>query len=113
MSAHPYLVAGRDRFDTDFNAAMKGRGITKVGGEAIRGMIIKTNKYGVVGIAQKIIDGSQRANETAMMTILNYLGLLKSKEKELLIKYEKKKLFNHRKTQIGHIEGELNQPIAQ
>ena len=113
MSAHPYLVAGRDRFDTDFNAAMKGRGITKVGGEAIRGMVIKTNKYGVVGIAQKIMDGAQRANETAIMTILNYLDLLKSKEKDSLIKYEKKKLFNHRKIQIGHIEGELNQQISQ
>ena len=47
------------------------------------------------------------------MTILNYLGLLKSKEKDSLIKYEKKKLFNHRKIHVGHIEGELNQPIAQ
>ena len=84
-----------------------------MGGEAIRGMVIKTNKHGVVGIAQKIMDGAQRANETAMMTILNYLGLLKSKEKDLLIKYEKKKLFNHRKLQIGHIEGVLNQPIDQ
>jgi L-asparaginase II len=92
---------------------MKGRGITKVGGEAIRGMVIKTNKYGIVGIAQKIMDGAQRANEIATMTILNYLDLLKSKEKESLVKYEKKKLFNHRKIQVGHIEGELNQSIAQ
>ena len=113
MSAHPYLVAGRDRFDTDFNAAMKGRGITKVGGEAIRGMVIKTNKYGVVGIAQKIMDGAQRANETAIMTILNYLGLLKSEETISLIKYEKKKLFNHRKIHVGYIEGMLNQTTAQ
>ena len=81
MSAHPYLVAGRNRFDTDFNAAMKGRGITKVGGEAIRGMVIKTNKYGVVGIAQKIMDGAQRANETAIMTILNYLEPIKIERK--------------------------------
>ena len=108
MSAHPYLVAGRNRFDTDFNAAMKGRGITKVGGEAIRGMVIKTNKYGVVGIAQKIMDGAQRANETAIMTILNHLDLLKSEEKPLIIKYEKKKLFNHKKMHIGNIKGELN-----
>ena len=108
MSAHPYLVAGQNRFDTDFNTAMKGRGITKVGGEAIRGMVIKTNKYGVVGIAQKIIDGAQRANETAIMVILNHLDLLKSEEKNVLIKYEKKKLFNHRKTYIGYIEGVLN-----
>ena len=79
-----------------------------MGGEAIRGMVIKTNKYGVVGIAQKIMDGAQRSNETAIMTILNYLGILKSEEKNSLIKYKKKKLFNHRKTHIGYIEGVLN-----
>ena len=108
MAAYPYLVAGKERFDTDFNTTMKGRGITKVGGEAIRGMVIKTNKHGVVGIAQKIIDGSQRANEIAIMTILNHLKLLKPEEKPLIIKYEKKKLFNHKKIHIGNIEGELN-----
>ena len=108
MAAHPYLVAGKERFDTDFNTTMKGRGITKVGGEAIRGMVIKTDKHGVVGIAQKIMDGSQRANETAIMTILNHLNLLKSEEKPLIIKYEKKKLFNHKKMHIGNIKGELN-----
>ena len=108
MVAHPYLVAGKERFDTDFNTTMKGRGITKVGGEAIRGMVIKTDKHGVVGIAQKIMDGSQRANETAIMTILNHLNLLKPEEKPLIIKYEKKKLFNHKKMHIGNIKGELN-----
>ena len=34
--------------------------------------------------------------------------ILKSKEKNLLIKYEKKKLFNHRKIHTGYIEGVLN-----
>jgi len=107
MTSHPYLIGGKDRFDTDFNAALKGRGITKVGGEAIRGMVIKTEKYGVVGIAQKIIDGNQRANETAVMTILNNLNLLKSEENELLQKYNKKQLFNHRKIHIGDVTGVL------
>jgi L-asparaginase II len=108
MSNHPYLVAGRDRFDTDFNRAMQGRGITKVGGEAIRGMVIKTDKYGVLGIAQKIMDGAQRANETAIMTILHHLDLLTTEEKGKLQNYEKKKLFNHRKINIGFIEGVLS-----
>ena len=108
MATHPYLVAGQERFDTDFNATMQGRGITKVGGEAIRGMVIKTNKHGVLGIAQKIMDGGQRANETAIMTILNYLDLLKPEEKIKLLNYEKKKLFNHRNMHIGYIEGVLN-----
>ena len=107
MASHPYLIGGKDRFDTDFNAALKGRGVTKVGGEAIRGMVIKTEKYGVVGIAQKIIDGNQRANETAAMTILNNLNLLQPEENELLQKYNKKQLFNHRKINIGYVEGVL------
>ena len=112
MVTYPYLVAGKNRFDTDFNASMKGRGITKVGGEAIRGIVIKTDEHGVVGIAQKIMDGNQRANETAIMTILNHLNLLKPEEKIPLIKYEKKKLFNHRKIHIGQIEGVLSETTS-
>ena len=42
---------------------------------------IKTDKYGIVGIAQKIIDGNQRANEAAIMLILNHLRLLRPEEK--------------------------------
>ena len=105
MANHPYLTAGKNRFDTDFNNAINGRGITKVGGEAIRGMVIKTAKYGVVGIAQKILDGNQRANETAIMTILDHLDLLKIAENEKLEKYKTKKLFNHNKVHIGDIKG--------
>ena len=51
--------------------------------------MIKTEKYGIVGIAQKIVDGNQRANETAMMAILNHLNLLQPEERELLLKYNK------------------------
>ncbi|MBC8256375.1 MAG: asparaginase [Candidatus Marinimicrobia bacterium] len=105
MAKHPYLTAGKDRFDTDFNQALQGRGITKVGGEAIRGMVIKTEKYGVVGIAQKIVDGNQRANETAVMTILNNLNILRPNEKEYLKKYETKQLYNHNHIHTGDIEG--------
>ena len=88
--------------------AMNGRGITKVGGEAIRGLVVKTEKYGVVGIAQKIVDGNQRANETAIITILNHLNLLQPNEREYLQKYETKKLFNHNKIHIGNVKGFLN-----
>ena len=108
MASHPYLIGGKDRFDTDFNVALKGRGVTKVGGEAIRGMVIKTEKYGVVGIAQKIIDGNQRANETAIMTILNYLDLLNIEQKTELKKYKEKPLYNHRKIHIGNVEAVIS-----
>jgi len=108
MASHPYLIGGKDRFDTDFNAALKGKGLTKVGGEAIRGMVIQTEQYGVVGIAQKIIDGNQRANETAIMAILNYLDLLNIEQKTELKKYNKKPLYNHRKIHIGNVEAVIS-----
>ena len=107
MVAHPYLVAGKNRFDTDFIEALNGRGITKVGGEAIRGVVIKTEQYGPIGIAQKVIDGNQRANEPAIMKICNHLNLLMPNEKRQLDKYITKKLFNHRQIHIGNIEAVL------
>jgi L-asparaginase II len=107
MASHSYLVGGNKRFDTDFNAAMKGRGITKVGGEAIRGMVIRSSKFGLVGIAQKVLDGNQRANEAAIMAVLNQLELLNSEEAEALQKHIKKPLYNHRKIHIGDVKAKL------
>jgi L-asparaginase II len=107
MIEYPYLVAGKNRFDTDFIEALNGRGITKVGGEAIRGAVIKTEQYGPIGIAQKVLDGNQRANEPAIMKICNHLNLLMPNEKKKLDKYITKKLFNHRQIHIGNIEAVL------
>tara|TARA_B110000438_G_C15813864_1_gene650989 strand:+ start:463 stop:1437 length:975 start_codon:yes stop_codon:yes gene_type:complete len=107
MVKNPYLTAGKQRFDTDFNNIMKGRALTKVGGEAIRGMVIKTSKYGILGIAQKVLDGNQRANESAIMYILNHLGVLSENESKKLKNYEVTKLFNHQKKHIGDIRAIL------
>ena len=104
MAQYPYLIGGKNRFDTDFNFALKSRGICKAGGEAIRGIVLKTKKYGIMGIALKVIDGNQRAIEVATMAVLNHLRVLNKKEKEILLKYEKKPLYNHRKIHIGDIK---------
>ena len=107
MSKHPYLIGGKNRFDTDFNYSLKGRGTCKAGGEAIRGLFLETKKYGKIGIAVKVLDGNQRAVEVATMAILNLLEVLKEDEKENLIKYETKPLYNHRKIHIGDIRAEI------
>ena len=107
MAAHPYLVAGKDRFDTDFSSALNGRGICKAGGEAIRGIVLKTNKYGIIGIAIKVLDGNQRAIEVATMAVLNHLNVLKDYEKEHLLQYKTTPLYNHRKIHIGDIKSEI------
>ena len=103
MSNYPYLTGGKNRFDTDFNSALNGRGICKAGGEAVRGIIIKTEQYGLLGIAIKVKDGSQRAIEVGTMATLNYLNILNTKEKENLLCYENKNIVNHNKLEIGKI----------
>ena len=73
MVKHPYLVAGRKRFDTDFMEAMSGRAVTKVGGEGVRGLGIRQKNGNVIGIALKVLDGNQRANSPGTLTLLKEL----------------------------------------
>ncbi len=107
MAKHPYLVGGKNRFDTEFNLALNGRGVCKAGGEAIRGIVLKTEKHGLMGIAIKILDGNQRAIDVATMATLKHLKLLKEKENTKLLHYKIKQLYNHRKIHIGGIKAEI------
>ena len=107
MVTHPYLVAGRKRFDTDFMEAMSGRAVTKVGGEGVRGLGIRQKNGNVIGIALKVLDGNQRANPVATMLLLGHLKLLTENESQKLEKYEKTKLLNHRKIHVGNITAEF------
>ena len=107
MVTHPYLVAGRERFDTDFMEAMSGRAVTKVGGEGVRGLGIRQKNGNVIGIALKVLDGNQRANPVATMLLLGHLKLLTESESQKLEKYEKTKLLNHRKIHVGNITAEF------
>ncbi len=107
MTTHPYLIAGRKRFDTDFMTALNGRGITKVGGEGVRGLAIRRPDGQVWGLALKVLDGNQRANAPATMAVLHTLELLTSSERDALKTYERMMLKNHRNLEIGEIYGQL------
>jgi len=110
MVEYPYLIGGKNRFDTDFNKTLNGRAVSKAGGEAIRGIVIKTNKYGLMGIAIKIVDGNQRAIGVATMATLTHLNLLNQSEKSHLIQHISKPIYNHRNIHIGDIEAEIINP---
>ncbi len=107
MVSNPMLVAGTDRFDTDFISAMTGRAITKVGGEAVRGLGIRKENGDVYGIALKVLDGNQRCSPIAMMNVLKKMELLSIDEKSQLTKYQKTILKNHNKLSVGSIEVEI------
>jgi L-asparaginase II len=104
MCAHPYLVAGKNRFDTEFMKVMDSRAVSKGGGEAIQGLSIQTESHGTIGIALKIIDGSHRARDVAIMSVLESLKLLSAEEKEQLKPFTSKPIINHNGIQTGKIE---------
>ena len=108
MAAHPELVGGTNHFDSMFISALDGRGVTKVGGESVRGISLNTEKYGPVGVSIKILDGSFRAMPLVAMKLLEHLGLLSEDEKNKLHKFRTKKLTNHNGIQIGHIEAHVD-----
>ena len=107
MVANPMVVAGTDRFDTDFITAMAGRAVTKVGGEAVRGLSIRKKNGNVYGIALKVLDGNQRCSSIAMMNVLKKIDLLSNDELSKLNMYSKITLKNHRSLNVGSIEVEM------
>ena len=72
MAAHPELIAGEGRADTELMRAMDGVAM-KVGAEAVYVAILPEQR---LGVALKITDGSVRAAEAAIARILVSLGVL-------------------------------------
>ena len=107
VTSNPYLIAGKDRFDTDFIEAMDGKAVTKVGGEGVRGLGIRAANGEVFGIALKVLDGSQRCSPIATIAVLDELDLLTNNQSEKLSSYKKTVLRNHRKIKTGIIAVEL------
>ena len=107
MCANPILVGGTNRFDSLFIEALSGRGITKIGGESIRGISIKKPNGGSVGIVLKVLDGNFRALSIATIRLLEHLELINPVELEKLNKFRTKILRNHNQLEIGRIEAIL------
>ena len=107
MCSCPDLVGGSNHFDTNFIKALTGRGVTKVGGESVRGIALKTQDKGSVGIAIKILDGNFRALPVATMKLLEHLELLTEEELQNLDKFRTKILKNHNQMEIGRIEAHV------
>ena len=108
MASHPEMVGGTNHFDSMFISALSGRGVTKVGGESIRGIALKTDTYGPIGVAIKILDGSFRAMPLVVMKLMEHLELLSESEQSKLNKFRTKKMTNHNGTETGHIEAHVD-----
>ena len=107
MTEHPILVGGSNNFDTHFIKTMNSTGLTKVGGEAIRGIIIKTKDKGCVGLAIKVLDGSSRALPIATIKLLEHLKLLNKDQIKKLSESKNDEIKNHNGDKVGRIEAHL------
>jgi len=108
MASHPLLIGGTNNFDSSFIQALDGRGVTKVGGESVRGISIKTKKHGPIGIAIKVLDGNFRALPIATMKLLDHLEILEEEEKKQLSHYSINILKNHNNLEVGKIEAYID-----
>ena len=104
MSKYPMMIGGTNNFDTEFIEALHGRGITKIGGESIRGITLKTKNGESIGVALKVLDGNFRALPVATMALLDHLKLLSNSEAKILNKFKTKIIRNHNQLEIGRIE---------
>jgi len=73
MLAHPEMVAGEDRFDTDLMLAAKGRLVAKAGAE---GVFVVGAAERRLGLAVKADDGSDRGYRLVVLEVLRRRGLL-------------------------------------
>ncbi len=108
MTNHPYLVGGKNRFDTDFITAMNGRALSKVGGEAVQCVAIQTKQHGPLGMAFKVVDGNMRALAPSIISTMKHLDIISETELQLLRKYQSPEIKNHNKILTGTIRARIS-----
>ncbi|HEY3118885.1 MAG TPA: asparaginase [Chloroflexota bacterium] len=99
MVAHPEMVGGEGRLDTDLMRQGAGRILAKAGAEACHGAALLDRG---LGIALKIEDGGARAAPLALIETLRQLDALADADLESLSSYARPAVRNYR----GEIVGE-------
>jgi len=114
MMAHPFLVAGPERFDTALMEALPGKVIAKTGAEGYFGVGVMPNAIypnsPALGIMVKISDGDlkDRARSIVLVNLLRHLGLVTAENNALLADYDNRSITNWRNIPVGEIR-----PTAQ
>jgi L-asparaginase II len=107
MTAHPYLVAGRGRFDTTAMTAGGGAFAVKTGAEGVHVAAVPGLR---LGIALKIDDGAGRAAEVAMAALLQHLSVLDDDARATLSPYLDAPVLNSAGLRVGTIRAAAGWP---
>jgi len=101
-AAHPFLVAGTGRFDTEMMQACHGRVMTKVGAEGV--FCAALPEYGL-GVALKIDDGADRAANVAMAAILKRIGALDDADQDAAGRWLAPEIKTRQGVTVGVVRG--------
>lgn len=119
MIAHPEMVAGPERLDTDLMRAAHGKLAAKAGAEGYQGVAVLPGAMGsgspALGIAIKISDGDgfKRASAAVTLEVLRQLGVLTAEELENLQHYGPvRKIQNWRKLDVGEMHPVFHLKVA-
>ena len=108
MAAHPFLVAGSGRFDTDIMAVTGEKAVVKVGAE---GVYCAALPGPGIGIALKIDDGARRAAEAAMGRLLRRFDALTDTEAAALADTLEPPVLNHAGDEVGRVRPAADCPF--
>jgi L-asparaginase II len=100
MTARPDLVSGEARTDLAWMHAGGGDWVAKIGADAVQAIGIRSAG---IGIAIKVADGAVRALHPAVWSVLDQLGLLDARKRELLAPYRAPPIKNARGSVAGDI----------
>jgi len=101
MMAHPFLIAGTRRFDTELMSATSGRIVSKGGAQGCQGIGLVSEG---IGLGMKISDGSSVPVGMAAVLVLKSVANLNDNAWSALDRYERADLKNHAGTVVGSLE---------
>jgi L-asparaginase II len=110
MTASPDMVAGRDRFTTEFLRTGRGAWIGKEGAEGVYAVGIRASARSAgksVGIALKMEDGAIRGRDAVTVSLLERLALVPPRARAALARYRHPVVHNVRGDIVGSIETEI------
>jgi 4-carboxymuconolactone decarboxylase len=107
MAAHPDLVAGTGRLDTDLLRAAGSRLIVKTGAEGVYCAALRGTGEGPSGLALKVVDGARRAQDPALMALLAELAAIDVAGDPGLEEHARPGVTNRAGVEVGRIDVRL------
>ncbi|HET6618169.1 MAG TPA: asparaginase, partial [Gemmatimonadota bacterium] len=108
MASHPELVAGTGRIDTDVMRRAGDRVVVKTGAEGVFCAALRDPGAGPArGLALKVIDGGKRAQDVALLALLEALGVVDAAADPVLEAHARPILRNRSDAVVGRIDARL------